>query len=146
VTPPSRLFGPGIIAREADKRHAAAVPTCIMNDGSLAGMWDTSTTTERRGGSEDNETSDSSAKALDVVESDTSGKRVRGSDISLQDIKIVTMSDERLMAVRSRYLKGTCQDAFIWNLEAGAKVCQPQECSRQASSTRRMLRTAMAAA
>ena len=31
------------------------------------------------------------------------------------------------MAVRSLYLKGTCQEAVIWNLEAGARVCQPQE-------------------
>jgi hypothetical protein len=129
VTPPSRLFGPGTIAtvERLSDGTLQLLPTCIMNDGALPGMWDISPTTERRGGSEDNETFDSSAKALDVVDSDTAGKRVRGSDVSLQDIKIVTISDEGLMAVRSRYLKGTCQEAVIWNLEAGAKVCQPQE-------------------
>jgi hypothetical protein len=129
VTPPSRLFGPGTIAtvEKLSNGTLQLLPTCIMNDGTLPGMWDISRTTERSGGSEDNETFDASAKAIDVVESGTTGKRVRGTDVSLQDIKIVTMSDEGLMAVRSRYLKGTCQEAVIWNLEAGAKVCQPQE-------------------
>ena len=81
MTPPSRLFGPGTIAtvEKLSDGTLQLLPTCIMNDGALPGMWDISPTTERRGGSEDDETFDSSAKALDFVESNTAGKRVRGA-------------------------------------------------------------------
>ena len=29
--------------------------------------------------------------------------------------------------MRSQYLKGNCEEAIIWNLRAGASVCQPEE-------------------
>jgi hypothetical protein len=132
VTPPSRLFGPGTITtvERLSDGTLALRPTCIMNDGTLAAlaaMWNRSPTTKRSLVSDDNETFQSSAKARDAVESDTTGNRVRGSNVSLQNINIVTISDEGLIAVRSQYLKGTCEEAVVWNLEAGAKVCQPEE-------------------
>jgi Dimerisation domain len=61
------------------------------------------------------------------MSSRTTGKRVKDVDVSLRNINIVTMSYQDLIDVRSRYLKGACEDAVIWNLRAGASVCQPEE-------------------
>ena len=129
VTPPSRFFGPGTITTVETlpdgtlQMHLA----CRMNGDTLAAMWQKSTTLNRRLVADVKHTFDSSADVLGAVASRTTGKRVRGFDVSLRDISIVTMSYEDLIGVRSQYLKGNCEEAVIWNLRAGASVCQPEE-------------------
>jgi hypothetical protein len=128
VTPPSRLFGPGTITTVETlpngtlQLHLA----CRMNDDALAAMWQKSTTLNRRLVTDVKQTFDSSANALEVT-SRTTGERIKDTDFSLQDISIVTMSDDNLIDVRSQYLKGNCEEAVIWNLRTGASVCQPEE-------------------
>jgi hypothetical protein len=129
VTPPSRLFGPGTIttvetlANGKKQLHLA----CRMNDDTLAAMWQKSPTLNRRLVADVKQTFDSSANALGVVTSHTIGKRVQDIDVSLENMSIVTMSYENLIAVRTEYLKGNCEEAILWNLRAGALVCQPEE-------------------
>jgi hypothetical protein len=69
----------------------------------------------------------SSAKALDSIESNTTGKRVKGFDFALRNIYVVTLSDEGLRGVRRQYLKDACEEVGIGNLRAGAAVCQSEE-------------------
>jgi hypothetical protein len=129
VTPPSRLFGPGTIttvetlANGKVQLHLA----CRMNDGALAAMWRKSTTLSRRLVNDVKQTFDSSASAPELVTSHATGKRIHDIDVSLQDISVVTMPYEDLIAVRNEYLQGNCEEAVIWNLQAGALVCQPEE-------------------
>ena len=129
LTPPSRFFGPGTITTVETlpngtlQLHLA----CKVDDDVLAAMWRKSTTLNRRLIADIKQTFDSSADALGAIRTRGAGKRFRGFDVSLQNISIVTMSYEDLIGVRSQYLKGNCEEAIIWNLRAGASVCQPEE-------------------
>ena len=69
----------------------------------------------------------SSAKALDFIESNATGKRVKGFDFALRNIYVVTLSDEGLRGVRRQYLKDDCEEVVIGNLRAGADVYQSEE-------------------
>jgi hypothetical protein len=42
-------------------------------------------------------------------------------------MRILTIPHEGLLNVRGQYLKGNCEEAIIWNLRAGASVCQTEE-------------------
>ena len=129
VRPPSRLFGPGTFTTVetlpdgAMQLHLA----CRMNNDGLAAMWQKSTTLNRRSIVDARQTFDSSANVVEIVKSRAAGKRLKGFDVSLQDISIVTMSHENLIDVRNQYLKGSCEEAVIGNIRAGALVCQPEE-------------------
>ncbi|MGH6824225.1 hypothetical protein [Methyloceanibacter sp.] len=129
VTPPSRLFGPGTITmveRRSDgtlKLHTA----CNIDGDTLAAMWSKSPTINRSLVSAVKQTFESSASTLDLAESDTTGKRVKGTDVALRNINIVTISYEDLSRLRSEYVKGGCEQNVLHNLRAGAAVCQPEE-------------------
>ena len=129
VTPPSRLFGPGIFTtvEELSNGTLALRRTCIMNDGTLEAMWNKSPTADEKLFSAVEETFASSAKVLNSVESNTTGKRIKGSDLSLRNINVVTLSDEGLSSVSRQYLKGACEQVVVGNLRAGSDVCQAEE-------------------
>ncbi len=118
VTPPSRLFGPGTIttverlSNGTIQLHLA----CKMDDNALAAMWHKSPTINRSLVSAVKQTFKSTAKAMEIVASGATGKRVEGTDVSLRNINIVTMTYKDLIDVRSQYLKGTCEEVVIWNL------------------------------
>jgi hypothetical protein len=129
VTPPSRLFGPGTITTVETlpdgtlQLHLA----CKMDDIALAAMWQKSPTINRSLVSAIKQTFESSAKALEILSSGATGKRIKGVDVSLRDINILTMPYQDLVEVRDQYLKGACEEVVIGNLRAGAEVCQPEE-------------------
>jgi hypothetical protein len=129
VTPPSRLFGPGTITTVETlpdgtlQLHLA----CKMDDTALAAMWHKSPTINRSLVTAIKQTFESSAKALEILSSGATGRRIKGVDVSLRDINIVTMTYQDLIDVRNQYLKGTCEEVVIGNLRAGAAVCQPEE-------------------
>lgn len=129
VTPPSRLFGPGTITTVETlpdgtlQLHLA----CKMDDTALAAMWQKSPTINRSLVSAIKQTFEASAKALEILSSGANGKRIKGVDVSLRDINILTMPYQDLVEVRDQYLKGACEEVVIGNLRAGAAVCQPEE-------------------
>ena len=129
VTPPSRLFGPGTFTTVEKLSNGTLQlrPTCIMDDGTLAAKWSKSPTVDESLVSAIEQTFASSAKALDSIESNTTGKRVKGFDFALRNIYVVTLSDEGLRGVRRQYLKDACEEVGIGNLRAGAAVCQSEE-------------------
>ncbi len=129
VTPPSRLYGPGIFTTVEKLPNGTMQlhPTCIMDDGTLAAKWSKSPTVDESLVSAIEQTFASSAKALDFIESNTTGKRVKGFDFALRNIYVVTLSDEGLRGVRRQYLKDDCEEVVIGNLRAGAEVCQSEE-------------------
>ena len=129
VTPPSRLFGPGTFTTVEKLSNGTLQlrPTCIMDDGTLAAKWSKSPTVDESLVSAIEQTFASSAKALDSIESNTTGKRVKGFDFALRNIYVVTLSDEGLRGVRRQYLKDACEEVVIGNLRAGSAVCQSEE-------------------
>ena len=129
VTPPSRLYGPGIFTTVETLPNGTIKlhPTCTMDDDKLAALWSKSPTVDESLFSAIEQTFASSAKALDSIESNATGKRVKGFDFALRTIYVVTLSDEGLSGVRSKYLKDACEENVIWNLRAGARVCQSEE-------------------
>lgn len=129
VTPPSRLFGPGTITTVETLPDGTMQlhQTCRMDEDALSAMWQKSKTLNKRSVAKVKHTLNSSADLVEVVISRANGERVQLLDMSLKDISIVTMSHEDLISVRTQYLKGSCEEAIIWNLEAGSEVCQPEE-------------------
>lgn len=81
VTPPSRLFGPGTFTTVEKLSNGTPQlrPTCIMDDGTLAAKWSKSPTVDESLVSAIEQTFASSPKALDSIESNTTGKRARVS-------------------------------------------------------------------
>jgi hypothetical protein len=129
VTPPSRLYGPGIFTTVETLPNGTITlhPTCTMEDDKLAAKWSKSPTVDESLFSAIEQTFAASAKVLDVIESNTTGKRVKGFDFALRNIYVVTLSDEGLRGVRRQYLKDACEEVVIGNLRAGAAVCQSEE-------------------
>jgi hypothetical protein len=129
LTPPSQFFGPGtfvLVEPLKDgtlKLHLA----CNMDHTALAAMWQRSTTLDQTLVSKVKDTFESSADALKLVKLNAKGVTARDVDIALHDISILTMPYEALFGVRTRYLKGTCEEAIVLNLRAGAMVCQTEE-------------------
>jgi hypothetical protein len=129
VTPPSRFFGPGAITTVETLRNGALQLhlACTIDNEALAAKWHKSATLNLSFAAAVRQTFKSSAGALGVAESGTIGESTSGIGVSLQDISIVTMPYDNLIAVRGEYLKGPCEQAILWNLRKGARVCQSEE-------------------
>jgi hypothetical protein len=128
LTPPSRFFGPGKITTVETLRNGSVRLhlACEMNDDALAARWKESVTLDRRLVANISQAFDAMAEAS-AAKARATGKRVKGIDVSLQDMRILTIPHEGLLNVRGQYLKGNCEEAIIWNLRAGASVCQTEE-------------------
>src|SRR6478672_1727626 len=114
VTPPSRLYGPGIFTTVETLPNGTIRlhPTCIMDDTTLAAKWSKSPTVDESLVSDIEQTFASSAKALDFIESSATGKRVKGFDFALRNFYVVTLSDEGLRGVRRQYLRDDCEEVL----------------------------------
>ncbi|MBL8895348.1 MAG: hypothetical protein JNJ53_12140 [Rhizobiales bacterium] len=129
LMPPSQLFGPGTIGtveRLPDgslQLHLA----CTMDNQELASLWQQSSTVNRQFASKLEDSYKASAEALRKAIANTAGTRVKRVSASLQDMHVITMTHENLLKIRSKYLAGSCEEAIIWNLQAGANVCQTEE-------------------
>ncbi len=129
LAPPSRLFPPGTIAT-VEKLSNGSLRlhlACAMKSDALAPFWVKSKTFDTQ--FERNFTSAYSAlaNAFGVTAAHATGNRVRRVAASLQNMLIVSMSDDNLIKISNDYLRGNCEQAIIWNLRAGAKVCQTSE-------------------
>lgn len=126
--PPSGLFGPGTFVTVetledgALKLHLA----CEMEKETLAAMWKRSQTVDSSVVSKVKDAFKGTAGVL-VSASRVDGAGETDVDVILRDIHIITMAQEGLIAVRNAYLKGPCEQAVLWNLRAGAMVCQTEE-------------------
>jgi hypothetical protein len=132
LAPPSRLFPPGILAtvEKLPNGSVQLYAACRMDLNALAPLSRVSSTVDAHFTSKANSAFAAMAKTLTVAAARATGNRVKQVDISLEDMQIVTMSSEDLIKIRGDYLKGTCQEAVIWNLRAGASVCQTAEVLR----------------
>jgi hypothetical protein len=129
LTPPSRLFGPGTFStvEELPDHSLRLHLACSMDDKALAMFRITSDTLDGRAVHAVSSKYDASAKALSIVAAKATGDRVKNVAVLLDDMHVVTMPYESLLKIRTEYLKGDCEAAVLWNLKAGAKVCQTTE-------------------
>ncbi len=129
ASPPSRLYGPGTInmvetlSNGALRLHRA----CNVSEDVLESMWIESSTGNTKIKSHDQNEFIATAQAKALVASDTAGERITRITVSLQDVRVVTMSHEDLIKTQKEYLKGTCAEVVAINLRNGAKVCQTDE-------------------
>jgi len=129
LRPPSRLAGPGTIntVETLSDGSLKLHPTCTMDKDELNSMWLVSDTLDhdlvRSASSAFNALSD----ALSMLAAETTGNQVRRVTISFRNMRIVSIADENIYKLRGDYLKGSCKDAVMINLHAGAKVCQTEE-------------------
>ena len=132
LNPPSRLYPPGTIAtvESLPDKSLRLHLTCTIKPEVLASLWQDSSTVAKRFDSDFASSFSSEANALSIAVARATGNRVRRVSMSLQNAHVVTISDENLIRIRKDFLKGNCEQAVIWNLEAGAKVCQTEEVLR----------------
>jgi hypothetical protein len=126
---PSRLFGPGTIMTVETLRSGALDLhlACRVDDAELEQRWQSSPAMEMSFKTGVKQTFRSSALAHKLIDYGLFGERASATDLSLQDIKIVTLPYSDLIALRSKYLREACEQAVVWNLKQGAKVCQSEE-------------------
>jgi hypothetical protein len=129
LAPPSRLFPPGTIStvetlsNGSRRLHLA----CTIKEAELAPFWVTSSTIDRSTKWQIENALKASAQGLNAAVSSASGNKVSKVDIALENMLVVTMSHENMIRVRRDYLKDECEQAVVWNLQAGAAVCQVAE-------------------
>ena len=100
---------------------------CRVDDAELEQRWQSSPAMEMSIKTGVKQTFRSSALAHKLIDYGLFGERASATDLSLQDIKIVTLPYSDLIALRSKYLREACEQAVVWNLKHGAKVCQSEE-------------------
>lgn len=129
LAPPSRLFPPGTIStvetlsNGSRRLHLA----CTINEDALEPFLVKSSTVDRSRKWQIENAFKASAQALSAAVSSATGNQVKKLDIALQNMSVVTMSHENMIRVRRTYLKDDCEQAVLWNLRAGADVCQVGE-------------------
>lgn len=129
AAPPSRLYGPGTInmvetlSNGALKLHRA----CNVQDDALQSLWVESLSGVTKIASHDQNEFIATGQAKALAASETAGERITRITVSLQDVRVVTMSHEDLIKIQKQYLKGTCAEVVTFNLRNGAKVCQTDE-------------------
>lgn len=129
VIPPSNLFGPGTfnsvedIGNQSVKLH----PTCNIEPHVLERLWKEYPTVDKLMQAQLSREFDVSSKFTKNLESVISGKQIKVAHLSLQNVRIVLLTQENLLKLRDRYLKGTCEQAIIHNTKNGACVRQSQE-------------------
>ena len=129
LVPPTRFFGPGTIntvetlPNGSLKLHSA----CTMDEEVLIPLWQVSATVNMSLAESVKNTLEAAANAGNVVTSGAAGEQIKRISVSLQNTRIITISDEDLLNVRQKHLKGTCEYAVTLNLQSGAEVCQTME-------------------
>jgi selenocysteine-specific translation elongation factor len=108
-----------------------------MDKEMLTALWAESATANRDSVWSVKDTLKATAEAANMVTSSAAGKQIKQISVSLENMRVITMSHEDLINVRDKYLKGTCEEAVVLNLQSGAVVCQTAEVL-QADMTYRM--------
>ena len=126
VIPPSNLFGPGTfnsvedIGNQSVKLH----PTCNIEPYVLERLWEEYPTVDKLMHAQLSREFDVTSEFMRNLESVISGKQIKVAHLSLQNVRIVLLTQENLLKLRDRYLKGTCEQAIIHNTKNGACVKQ----------------------
>ncbi len=129
LMPPSTIYLPGTIgtveyvADDSVRLH----PTCKMDRKELDAAIERSATVDRRIIETYSRGIDATTELRDALSSSTAGEKVRGIEVSLQNMWILSMSGEALIKLQKQYIKDECEQAIHHNLRAGAEVCQVSE-------------------
>jgi hypothetical protein len=129
LTPPSTLFLPGsfgTIEKQSDQTVVLGL-ACDMDQKQLKDMTSQSDTADTSVTSKISDRYVATARAAIAALSESKGQRVREISASLENTRILAMSEQSLIAVQNEYLKGDCQQAVRALVDAGRKVCQTQE-------------------
>ncbi len=126
---PSRLFPPGSIGTLETLHNGSLVlhSTCTMDRDHLGKLAETSGTVDNSFNRKVANSIIASSQAIAAAMAKGKGERTTSFTLSMKNMQIISMADDNLMNVRRTYLKDSCEQAVIWNLHAGAKVCQTGE-------------------
>lgn len=105
LLPANELHGPGVYTtfERTNSGELSLHQTCRMNLAQLATLW---------------------------TRSDTplvSNSAVANGPEWLHEVRVVTLSDEDLAQIQNQYVRGTCEQVILTNLENEARVCQVRE-------------------
>lgn len=123
IAPPTTFHGPGTF-NSVETLHNGSKqlhPTCDMNFDPA--LWRESPTENRQIQKQLSVGLNSVPKNL-LSKLGLSGERIKDVHISLSNTQILLLSDETLLDLQKRYLKGSCEQAVIHNVENQACVGQ----------------------
>lgn len=129
LSPPSRLFPPGTITTVEtlpNGSHRLHL-TCMIEEDALKPFWAISSTIEQSERWKIENAFKASTQALQALISTMAANKLNKVNIALHNMTIVSISNEGMIMVRRGYLKDSCEEAVIWNLQAEAAVCQVGE-------------------
>lgn len=127
MVPPSNFHGPGTIntIERLDGGSIQLHPTCEWDPETLAGMrWESRTAdhtiSERLGNR-----FDARYQIAKLLDGQISVSKIKTADLRFENVKIFLMTHESLFKLRES-IKGPCEKAIVYNLSAGAPVCQSE--------------------
>ena len=69
---------------------------------------------------------DVSSNLMGRLDSEALAEKVKSVNVTFKNMRILLMSHERLLKLQQTILSGSCEQAILYNIEAGAKVCQTE--------------------
>ena len=124
--PPAEYYLPGTINTIEVRSNGkiAIYPTCKIDSELLAKMTLHSQTVDRTLAERLNKRFDVSDRIKEVMPVGMEGHKARRINLTLQNSKILQITDEELMLVQKEVIKGSCREAIENNINSGARVCQ----------------------
>ncbi len=130
VTPPADFYGPGTFNTVEELPDGSLVlhPTCAITEADARELSDRRVASPTIGqafeSSVEGRLNSALSGVLQQISVAVDGETQRTVQLELTEVTHVTMPDQSLLELESKFLGGACEQAIVHNLRAGAKVCQ----------------------
>ena len=128
INPPSRFHGPGTLntvegwGGDSLRLH----PTCELDMSASQMVPAVSDTVDQSIKEQLSRSFDVSSNLMGRLDSEALAEKVKSVNVTFKNMRILLMSHERLLKLQQTILSGSCEQAILYNIEAGAKVCQTE--------------------
>lgn len=128
MNPPSRFHGPGTLNTVESFGNGALQlhPTCELNDSALHLVPVESETVDQSIRERLSGSFDVSSRLREKLDSTTFAETVKSVNVTFKNMRILLMSHEKLLELQGQILNGSCEQAILYNIDAGARVCQTE--------------------
>lgn len=128
MNPPSRFHGPGTLntVEERGGNSLRLHPTCELDMSAGQMVPVASDTVDQSIRERLSRSFDASSDLMGRLDSEALAEKVRSVNVTFKNMRILLMSHEKLLRLQQTILSGSCEQAILYNIEAGAKVCQTQ--------------------
>ena len=128
MNPPSRFHGPGTLntVETGEEDSLYLHPTCELDMSALQMVPAQSNTVDQSIKEQLSQSFDVSSSLMGKLDSEALAETVKSVNVTFKNMRILLMSHEKLLNLQQELLGGSCEQAILYNIEAGAKVCQTE--------------------